>query len=221
MSITRSAIILYSKIIRNNKIETHILTGDGANGITSLGGRSKKGENKYACAIRETKEETRGILDYSRIPEIFSSKNCRELIYSNCSYFMIQVSHVVIQEVCKNFEQSEKTTSEELKSLKVFEIEDLVWNILKNPEFRVNQTFRDMFLSVGFDWFKGNSCNEESRFLDSKNFEVFTSLNHFPNIISLHPINCNFVKKIHAKIDDKYLVSDQYYGFINGTHLFR
>ena len=59
MCMTRSAIILYSKIYNKKleKYETYILLGNGEKGITSIGGRAKKNENKFLCAAREAKEE--------------------------------------------------------------------------------------------------------------------------------------------------------------------
>lgn len=225
---TRSAIILYSKIhnLITDKNETYILTGDGANGITSIGGRSKRNESKYVCAAREAHEETRGVMDYTNILEIFTSNLCTEVLHANCSYFMIQVKYEDLFNVSESFSKKDKEDSDELKSLVIFNIDDLIWNILKNPNFQVNSTFKEMYTNFGHDWLSGSKFNKEIKNLDFKEFQLCEPLDKFPPIVSIHPFFSTIPKRIYAKTynrnipSDRFVISNQYYGFINGEHLF-
>lgn len=224
MSTTRSAIILYSKIFNSEKniLETYILVGNGANGYTSIGGRRNKSENKISCLIRELKEETRNILDYSMIPEFFTSNYCNEVVFANCSYFMVPCNYERLYEIGEDFKKTEPIETDELTSLDIFEIKDLIWNIIKNEaKFQVNPTFKEMFLSIGFDWLSNSHWNKEVKNLNCRDFISYTSFLEYPQIVSLHPKHSTYLKKEYGIIGDNLVISDQYYGVINNEHLFR
>lgn len=225
MSTTRSAIVLYSKIFNHKKgiFETYILIGKGSNGFTTIGGRRNKTENKITCLIRELKEETRNILDYSSIPEFFTTNCCDEVVFANCSYFMVPCTYERLLEITEDFEEKPPTCldSDELSSLNVFEIKDLIWRMVKDEKFQINPTFEEMYLSVGFDWLSNSHWNKEAKNLNCRDFVSFLPFSDYPPFVSLHPVNSTYVKKEYGIISENFVISDQYYGFINNEHLFR
>jgi hypothetical protein len=222
MCTSRSALVLYSKIFNkeNGKFETYILLGYGKNGITSIGGRKNQGESEIGCLIRELNEETKKILDYSRVSDFFTSNACKKLTHSKCSYFMVKCKYEDLFEIQRNFNKLEKTSEDELSDLNICEISDLIHDVVKN-KIQVNKTFREMFLSVGFDWFNKSTWNKEISTLSCKDFDTEVDYLKFPAYISLHAPSANYLPVVYGTISKKYLMSNQYYGFIKGEHLFR
>ncbi len=220
---TRSALILFSETIVDSKKITHVLLGNGSNGLTTIGGRKKLGENDVGCLIREISEETRNLLDYSKIPEFFNSKSCNKISFSNCLYVFIQDTYSSLKNISEKYKTTESSTEEgnELKSLDLIDVDDLICDlIIEKTRFIYNDTFKTMFLNVGYDKLKKIEWNRQSRKIGVQ-VDLKESYSAIPEYISLH-INDRFLTRIYGKIlSNGLLISDQYYGFVRGKHLFR
>lgn len=223
---TRSALILFSETIIDGKKNIHILLGMGREGLTTIGGRRERGDGTdIACLIREVKEESKGILDYSLIPEYFNIKpQCEKISHNNCLYVFSQTSYSKLKEISNSFQNvnSNKTCESELISLEIVEIHDLLIDLVKNQyKFSYNKTFKEMFLNAGYDQLKGIIWNKKSKKI-IWDVNLNCDISTIPEYISLHPIQLS--RKCYGVAFSKttnFYIYDQYYGEINGEHIFR
>lgn len=223
----RVALILYSEILVNNQKKIFVLLPLSVNRcITTFGGRKKNTcETDIECLIRELTEESRGVLDYSKISELFNSnKNYTKFSHCGCLYIAIQDKYENlkrIKEIIENTKQK-ASESEEISAVELFDIDELIYDLAKDlDKHYYTPAFRDMFLSVGYDFFKKNLCNRETKKIGA-DVKYYTDIGKIPHYVSLHLMKNN-LKNIYCEIYSKgtMYVSDQYYGFINGEHLFR
>lgn len=227
---TRSALILYSKIYTETKEEKiHILIGMGDKGLTSIGGRREQNDKTdIDCLIREVKEETRGILDYSLIPETFSNKEeCEKVSYQSCLYAFLQTSHEKLLKIKDIFQNKEagRSVEMELSSLIVADINDLLIDIIKKRNnYQFNPVFKDMFLNMGFDELKNIRWNYLSEKLNSNDYTLSPNFDFedIPQYVSLRLSKIPGIDHFGTcKIKDQiYYIYRQYYGQINGEHIF-
>lgn len=224
---TRSAIIFYSEQhVCGEQKKIYALFGKGDKGITTIGGRKERTDkNDIDCLIREVKEETKGILDYSLIPEYFTLKESERFSFNNCLYILIKINISEMQTICEDFKKAKATKDceKELNDLEIFNIDVLIFDLVTSNKFVYNETFKEMFLCVGYDELKKNPWNKQSRKIANDLVNLNKSYAEFPLYISLHPSD-TLPGKIYGKITMKdiiFYIYDQYYGKINNKHLFR
>lgn len=232
----RMALILYSEIYIDKKKYVHLLLPLsilGENITTFGGGRMHSLETDIECVIREVREESRNILDYNKIFELITSTgNMSKFIFSSCVYYTMKTSLSNLIKTAKKINNSEQvqTEKDEISCVKIFEIDDLIYDMVKNEnKFNFTPRFKEMFLTFGYDFFNKNFFNHETKKLGLR-VEYKDSISKIPPIVSLHPSKEGLDKiyfetkignpeKIYG--DFSLYASDQYYGIVKGEKLFR
>jgi 8-oxo-dGTP pyrophosphatase MutT (NUDIX family) len=215
-AISRAALILYSK----DSTKTHILLGKGKSGLTTIGGRTKPGENKYDCMVREVKEETRGLLDYTSSKEIFMS--CETLEYDKCLYAFIETDLRTLEGIANEFPKtfSNNDDCNELSALIVVNIDELIKDMVVSKLISCTICFRDMFMNVGYDRLKGNFCNYNATQM-SIIVDLYVKISELPLYICLTPFKDN-LPVVYGSIPSRGLfITDQYYLEEGEKRLFR
>lgn len=226
-SVGRAALILYS--IRDDGI--FILLGSGANGLTTLGGRTEPSEMWLDCLIREIKEETRGILDYSKCKKMFLSPPTKVVIYGNCAYAFYPTEMSVLIDTAKEFlhTKSSQTVCNEMASLEIISIDELIEELVRQynsdadtlvPRIVCSPAFRSMFLDMGYDTLKGNICNFITENV-SIEADMFCKINELPQMICLTPIDHKLPAIYGHSRTQGVFITDQFYFERNGMRLFR
>jgi hypothetical protein len=208
LSVSRAAMILYSSVSSERGICA--LFGVGANGLTTLGGRKSAHETWVDCLIRELIEETRGILDYSLYNEIFLT--AKNFYFDQCIYVLIETSYETLRDISLEFPRtsSSREVCNELSSLEVCLIDDLIKDMIIDKKRRYNENFLSMFLTVGYDTLKGNTWNYMSSKIDL-NVVLEVPISQIPKVVCLTPINRG-TPVIYGTIPPKRLfITDQMY----------
>lgn len=227
--ISRAALILYSELIINNKHKIYLLlpTSSVTGCITTLGGRkTDKRETDIECVIREAREESRGILNYGEIPEIFTTKNFTKLLYKECAYFIGQIPFQELKKIQKLFDATEQVNTEfdEISKLNYYDIDKLIFDLNCEKSFyKYHPSFSDMFLSVGYDFLKKITCNRETRKLGIEG-KIYTKISSLPEYVSLQPLLISDAPKLYGEVicaNNLFYIYDQYYGKFGGVNLFR
>lgn len=225
-----SRCVLYSKIKINNEVKIYVLLGKQAltNQLTTIGGRKiSTRESDMDCVIREMREETKGIIDYTEITEYHSYNNRNKIYYSTSAYYFNQADHETLEHFCDLFDRTDSTdiSSMELTSLVLLCIDDVLLDMnSESPQMIYNPNFRNMFLGVGYDYLKKNICNHNVTKLGIPiEFAKNITLSQIPEYISFHHTDHSYLPVIYGKTLDKepLYISNQYYGFIRGKHVFR
>jgi 8-oxo-dGTP pyrophosphatase MutT (NUDIX family) len=216
----RAALILYSK--QGDKIS--MLLGDGARGLTTLGGRTKPKEHWIDCLVREVKEETRGILDYALCKKMFLFPPSQTVISDNCAYVFHPVDLSVLTGVAEQFPltSSPESVCNEMSSLKVVDIDHLIEDLVVNEieTMTCNPRFKIMFMNVGYDTLRGNTFN-----FITENTNIDADLSHqisdIPPVICLTPINHGLPVVYGFSRSHTLFITDQFYFERDGRRLFR
>lgn len=225
-----SRCVLYSKIKINNEVKIYVLLGKQAltNQITTIGGRKISArETDMECMIREMREESKGIIDYTEIMEYYMYNNRNKIYHTTGVYYFNQADHETLEHFCDLFDKTNSTdvSSMELTSLVLLCIDDILLDINStNSEMVYNPNFKNMFLGIGYDYLKKNICNHNVMKLGIPiEFSKNITLSQIPEYVSFHHTNHLYLPVIYGKTLDKepFYISDQYYGLIKGKHVFR
>lgn len=210
MSICRTALILHA----THSGQVFALFGKSRTGITTIGGRIGRGENWLDCLVRELNEETRGILNYSLHKEIFLTKRC--ICFDQCMYVFYQTTYEKLVSVSERFPltTSVRDVCNEMLSLEVCSIDELIIDILvtqsSQRKFRYNDAFQSMFLTIGYDLLKGNTCNHITTTIDLE-AEISVLIASLPRVVCLTAIPDN-LPMIYGVIPSKKLyITDQFF----------
>ena len=188
--ISRIALLLYSRIIVNGKRKTFLLipTSSATKCLTTLGGRKERGrETDIECIIREAKQESRGILNYEKIPEIFNSKIFTKITHKDCIYFSSQIPYDEMKNISLEFKNAKQVDHEvdEIDDLNLYDIDKLILDLNSvNSIHKYHPFFADMFLSIGYDFLKKISCNKESKKLGIEG-KIYKKISLIPEYVSL------------------------------------
>jgi 8-oxo-dGTP pyrophosphatase MutT (NUDIX family) len=220
-NITRAALVLFNKTDE----KTHVLLGKGANGLTTLGGRTRSKESWIDCLVREVKEETRGILDYAECKRILQLPPAQAVAIDNCAYVFFPVELSVMKETAERFIhiRVEDEAWNEMSSIEIVDIDWLIEELVVGDALGssvFNPTFKEMFLDIGYDVIRGNACNyiTENVAIEA---EISCRISEIPRTICLSPINDKLpVVYGFSKAKGLY-ITDQYYMQRNGKRLFR
>lgn len=218
MSISRAALILYSPATTGR--ERCALFGKGRSGITTLGGRIAPGETWLDCLVRELIEETRGILNYSLYKDIFITAPHK--CYDQCVYVFYETTYERLVAIAQEFPLTTSTRDvcNEMCSLEVCPIDDLLRDMIVYKKQRYNEVFHSMFLTVGYDTLKGNTCNHITAKIDLEG-ELHVPISRLPRVVCLTPIRRD-VPIVYGTILSKGLIiTDQYYMDEDDRRLFR
>ena len=113
--------------------EPHVyaLFGNGFKGLTSLGGRISPRETWLDCLVRELKEETRDILDYTYCKDIFLSSPAQTINFDNCAYVFYPTTLETLRRISEDFPKTSSTRAvcNEMRSLEVINIDALIINL--------------------------------------------------------------------------------------------
>jgi 8-oxo-dGTP pyrophosphatase MutT (NUDIX family) len=221
MNTTRSGLILYC-IEKNG--DMLVLLGMGAgtgvrlSGLTTIGGRPiNESETEIECLVREAYEETRGLLDYSKFPEIFLMN--KHIRYDSCFYSFIEVKKSILEKLCSDFTKtsSHRKVCNELLSLELLSSKKLIRDMVESGnEFIYNETFRKMFMDVGFDTLHNNRHNYATEEIGLP-INLNVPIDKLPTIISLQTEkNRHMLKNIYGtmkrfKSEITVFLGDQFY----------
>jgi 8-oxo-dGTP pyrophosphatase MutT (NUDIX family) len=223
-NVSRAALILYTK----EDGKTFALLGKNANGLTSLGGRSNTRETWIDCLVRELKEETRGILDYSECKKMLQIQPGRTVITDNCAYVFYPVPMSVLRETSEKFPltSSPNPHCNEMSSLEIVEIDSLIEDIIMHETTETeshilcNPTFKAMFMNIGYDVLKGNICNFFTENVGIE-FELSCRISDLPHTICLTPINDRLPIVYGYSKSKSLFITEQFYLEQGGRKLFR
>jgi hypothetical protein len=110
----------------------------------------------------------------------------------------------------------------EMSSLKIVEIDTLIEDLVINEEENMtcHPTFKTMFMKIGYDTLKGNTCNFATDTLNIE-AELTCQISDIPPIVCLTPIRHKLpviygFSQIHGLF-----ITDQFYFEKDGRRLFR
>ena len=227
--ISRVALILFSELIINNKKKIYLLLAKSnvSGCVTTLGGRKdREKESDIDCVIRETRQESRGILNYEKIPDIFNQKSFVKLTFKECIYFCHQVEYKKLNEICETFRITKQVESEidEISDLNLYDIDKLILDInSENKIHNYHPVFANMFLSIGYDFFKKITCNKESKKMGLEG-KLYKQIFINPDYVSLQPELITNAPNLYGEVFHSgsiLYIYDQYYGKFGNIHLFR
>jgi 8-oxo-dGTP pyrophosphatase MutT (NUDIX family) len=229
-TVSRSALILYCPAEprdqtakasgMGNASKVCALFGRGRSGLTTLGGRISSGETWLDCLVRELIEETRGILNYSLYKEIFQT--ARNFCFDQCIYVLFETTYDVLVSIAAQFPftTSGRDVCNEMLSLEVCPIDDLIKDMVVERKNRYNETFQNMFLTIGYDTLKGNTCNHLVSRIDL-DAEIYTPISRLPRVVCLTPIKKDIPIVYGTILSRNLYITDQYYLDDGERRLFR
>lgn len=217
-AVSRAALILYT----NDSDTTYVLLGKGSNGLTTLGGRTQHREVWLNCLIRELQEETRGLLDYSNHPEIFLTKPAQIIESSNCAYVFFPSTLDSLKRIAKKFPEtsSDRLVCNEMLSLEIVSVDTLIIDRITTRSIPCAPMFETMFLNIGYDTLKGNTCNYTTANV-SIEADMFQPIGSLPSIICLTPIDHGLPVVYGFSPSQGLFITDQFYLEEKGRRLFR
>lgn len=223
MDITRSALILYT----NEEIGTDgtfkspsILVGVNQGEITTIGGRREGKETEQLCLIREVREETKEVLDYSNCPEVLSAAIIRK--YNRCQYYFLKTSLKNLIRIREKFlvTTSDKAVSNELSSIEILDIEKLIEDLVVHKVNSYKPDFENMFLDIGFDTIVGRRINYMSNTIAAK-VDQAVPTSRIPSMISVFPFPNDLPIIYGVILPYRLFITDQFYFQKDGKRLFR
>lgn len=219
-STSRSALLLYH--IVQGDVYVLLGMGDGArlSGLTTIGGRPiNESETEIECLVREVFEETRGLLDYSSCPEIFLMN--KHIRYDSCFYSFMEVKKSMLEKLCSDFTKtsSHKKVCNELLSLELLSSKELIRDIVESrngcrSKWTYNDTFRKMFLDVGFDTLHNNKHNYITEEIGLP-VHLLSPIDRIPSMVSLQTKK-DLLKNVYGTIQRfkagiTVFIGDQFY----------
>jgi 8-oxo-dGTP pyrophosphatase MutT (NUDIX family) len=211
--IRRSALILYSieRSTTSNRIT--IFAGVNQGELTSIGGRKEARESEMECLIREIKEETKDIVDYTNCPEILSTALSRKCngFYDVC----VETTRERMTEIREQFLStiSGKRESNELSSLELIDLDQLIKSYILKKDPPSRPDFKKMLLDVGYDAIVSRFDRKINYYTDKMNIRVnfYAKIGDLPEIVSMVMFNDN-LPNVYAKIQSNgFFITDQYY----------
>jgi 8-oxo-dGTP pyrophosphatase MutT (NUDIX family) len=203
----RSALILYAE-----EGGITIFAGINQGDLTTIGGRRETRESEMDCLIREIKEETRDIIDYTNCPEILASALSRK--HNGCFYVFVKTTVERMIAIREQFLKtvSERRESNELSSLELIDLKELIRNYIQNKGPPSRPEFRNMILDIGYD----TLCPPERKinhFTDKMNIRavIHVPIANIPHIVSLFMFNEGLPNIYGITQTNNFFISDQYF----------
>jgi len=134
VTVTKHSGATQSSIAEHPTPRVYALFGRGSAGLTSLGGRTNLHENWLDCLVRELKEETRDVLDYSLCKDMFLTSPTQAINFNNCAYVFYPTSLETLRGISEAFPKtsSNRSVCNEMLSLEVIDIDTLIINLVES-----------------------------------------------------------------------------------------
>lgn len=227
MDTQRSALMLYSLV--DDKV--FLLLGVNRKQLTTIGGRRQEKENEMDCLIREIREETKRVIDYTNCPDFLSIATMKR--YNLCFYAFLETSHQNLQRICYEFSKATASDPEsnELSSLEIINLDEFVekaivigetsqHRIADGTSITARPELRRMILDIGFDVLrKKRTSKTESHLLPINYFssqmsvkvELFCPVSEVPMIVSVSPFNRDLPHVYGIVLPSGCYISDQFF----------
>lgn len=191
--INRAAVIIYTPH-PTDKNDMLILVGVNRFGITSIGGGKEYGEQEIQCTIRECKEETRDLIDFTNCKVIL--KQAKTFKHNRCIYYLVPGTFETLVEICKEFpsakhQSNDNDTSNEMDELRLISINETIKKLVCNDRSTANlyqPKFAEMFVDIGYDRIKGNVHNHQVLTINMP-ANLTCHISDLPLIVSISAIN--------------------------------
>lgn len=217
METQRSALILFS----TTNHHVHLLIGVNRGSLTTIGGRRQERESELDCLIREVKEETKKIIDYTMCHELLSMAIIKR--YNSCYYAFLETDLPNLLEIREEFSKTTALEPEcnELSSLEVVELDKFVEELIVGSSkpangFLCRAELKMMMLDVGFDIMKKRRVGNNSpiNYFSSQmsvKVDLYCPVAEVPLIISVFPFNKNLPRVYGVILMNGCYISDQFF----------